>query len=128
MPEWSAFRPWRQIPRFALAGVAKAHGDQSQFFRIIKGFFIHAKPVPQVLPTFVIPRNSGLMNLSPRGLADNDNLAALAGGYDGVNTRLKETFTGPTTLYFLEQLIHYYFFCQSNRRKRRFIPSVYRSS
>src|SRR5665213_908313 len=71
MPARRAFRTRRVIARRSFARIAKTHGDNGDFVRIVKLSRGQAQPGAQPVAGRIVPGNAGFVYFSARRLTDN---------------------------------------------------------
>ena len=76
-PLRGAFRPWRKVAGLGRPRVAEAHGENSNFRRIIKYATVNTHPAPQAVAAGIIEGNAGCMHPPARRLAHNQNAGRL---------------------------------------------------
>ncbi len=72
-PMFGAFRPWRQVARFAGARIAKPHGEKGNSCRVIENGAVNAHPASQPVTAGIIERNAGFMHPFSRRLPNDQN-------------------------------------------------------
>ena len=71
-PLGRALGPGRQIPRWALARIAQAHGHNGEQLRVVELLTAHAQPIAQTVAAGIVERNARFMHLAARSLGRNE--------------------------------------------------------
>ena len=90
-PQWRAFAPWRCIATLCKAAwVTEPHRNDCDTRFVVECVPIHGQPLAEAVAGWIIPRNAGRMDFSPRRLSGDQQPSGRR--YTEYGTRPKRQF------------------------------------
>ncbi len=86
VPGLGTLGPGWQISGPPCSRITEPHRDQRDPLRVVKLLRCDTKPVPQTIPTRIIPRDAGFVDTAARCLPNNENARAFVCGKNGART------------------------------------------